>query len=323
MSPTLIKATLLAVAIALPASTASLAQSWPQRTVHIVVPNPPGASLDVQARLFAERLASVWKTPVIVENIAGADGILALKTFVARRDDHTLLYSFLGPITINPVIYQNLPYDPAGDIVPIASMSDNLLAIAVPGGSKVVSLEELERLARSRPDKLNWAATPGLPYFAFAGFQKTAGLEMVQLSYSNLSQAVADLIKGRIDALAAGIAPLLPHVNSGTIRFLAFLNNHRTDLAPEVPTMAEAGYPSLGFDAVTGFFGWRDMTTQLRERIAADLHAIAEGPALNGLLAANGSVSRVGSPAEFAAIIEEQRTKVAAIAKAIGVKPKP
>jgi tripartite-type tricarboxylate transporter receptor subunit TctC len=323
MSAMLLRATFLAVAIALPVSTASLAQSWPQRTVRIIVPNPPGASLDVQARLFAERLASFWKSPVVVENIAGADGLLALKSFVARRDDHTLLYSFLGPITINPVIYQSLPYDPAADLVPIAPMSDNLLAIAVPATSQVTSLEALERFARSRPGKLNWAATPGLPYFAFAGFQKAAGLDMVQVPYRSLSQPVADLIEGRIDALAAGVAPLLSHVSSGRVRFLAFLNTHRATFVPEVPTMAEAGYPSLGFDAVTGFFGWRDMPIQLRERVAADLHGIAEDAALKELLAANGSVSRLGSPAEFATLIEEQRAKVAAIAKTIDVEPKP
>jgi tripartite-type tricarboxylate transporter receptor subunit TctC len=107
------------------------AQTWPQRTVRVIVPNPPGVGLDVIARLFAERLADRWRQPVIVENVPGADGILAAREFVAKRDDHTLLYSFAGLISINPLLHEKLPYDPDRDLVPIASTSENALAIAV------------------------------------------------------------------------------------------------------------------------------------------------------------------------------------------------
>src|ERR1700704_6806202 len=106
-----------------------LAQNWPQRTVRVIVPLPPGTAIDVSARLIAENLSARWKQPVIVENVAGADGVLAAKEFVARRDDHTLLYSFAGLITINPLLYEKLPYDPR-DVAPIAPTSDNFLGIA-------------------------------------------------------------------------------------------------------------------------------------------------------------------------------------------------
>src|SRR5215510_9640068 len=156
----------------------ALAQSWPQRAVKVIVPNPPGTALDLITRLFSERLGSRWGRPAIIENLPGADGNIAVREFVGRRDDHTLLYSFAGPITINPLIYERLPYDPARDLVPIASTTDNFLVIAASATLKVRSLADLERIARSRSNKLNWAATPGLPYFAFAGFQKSADLDM-------------------------------------------------------------------------------------------------------------------------------------------------
>jgi tripartite-type tricarboxylate transporter receptor subunit TctC len=164
-------------------SDAISAEPWPQRTVKVIVPSPAGVAVDISARLFAERLATGWGHPVVIENMPGADGTLAAKEFVSRGDQHTLLYSFAGLITINPLLREKLPYDPTRDLVPIATASDNFLAIAVSSRVQVASLGELVALARSQPTKLNWAATPGLPYFALSGFQKSAGMDMVYVFY--------------------------------------------------------------------------------------------------------------------------------------------
>jgi tripartite-type tricarboxylate transporter receptor subunit TctC len=299
----------------------SLAQTWPQRTVRVIVPLPPGVGLDVIARLFAERLSSRWKQPIIVENLPGADGIIAARDFVAKRDDHTLLYSFAGLISINPLLHEKLPYDPSRDLVPIASTSENALAIAVSATLGVSSLAELAQLARSRPGKLTWAATPGVPYFAFAAFQKKSGGEMVQASYRDFNQALVDLGEARIDAVAAGVTPLLPHVQAKKVKLLAFVNRERAPVAPDVPTADEAGYAGLPLSGPTGFFGWRDMPTELRERIAADIREVASDPIIADRLAKIGSVVRSGTPAQFAAAIEEQRASIAAVAKLIGTTP--
>jgi tripartite-type tricarboxylate transporter receptor subunit TctC len=297
------------------------AQSWPQRPVRVIVPNPPGVALDLITRLFADRLGARWGKPAIVENLPGADGNIAAREFAGKRDDHTLLYSFAGPITINPLIYQKLPYDPARDLVPIASTSDNYLVIAASAALRVDSLAELQKVAHSRPSKLNWAATPGLPYFAFAGFEKSAGLDMVHVPYRDFNQAFVDLTEGRIDVVASGVGPLLSYASTGKIRFLAFFNDRRAPVAPHVVTTAEAGYRNLTFNAITGFFGWRDMPSELRERIAADVRAVAADPAIKDRLASMGSAVRASTPAEFVAMIEDQRAKVAAIATTIGTKP--
>jgi tripartite-type tricarboxylate transporter receptor subunit TctC len=295
-------------------------QGWPERSVRAIVPNPPGVALDISLRLFSERLSARWKQPVVIENIPGADGIIAAREFAAKRDNHTLLYSFAGLISINPLMHGKLPYEPA-DLSPIAATTDNFIAIAVPAASKINSLSELETLARSRPGKLTWAATPGLPYYALAAFQKSNGITMVQAAYRDFNPAIADLGEGRIDALASGVAPLLPQARAGKIKLLAFINRNRSPAATEVPTVAEAGYPQLTFSAVTGFFGWRDMPTELRERIAADVRAVSAEPAIKERLAKMGAVALGSTPAEFAAAIDEQRAKVAAIAKSIGGKP--
>jgi tripartite-type tricarboxylate transporter receptor subunit TctC len=302
-------------------AASGLAQSWPQRIVHLIVPLPPGTAVDLSARLFAEQLSARWKQPVIVENIAGADGIIAAKEFVGRRDDHTLLYSFAGLITINPLLYEKLPYDPARDLEPIAMSSENFLAIAASAKLQVGSLDDLVKLARSRPTKLNWAATAGLTYFAYEGFLRNVGIEMVYVPYRDFNPALSDLGQGRIEVASAALNQLLPQSQVGQITLLAVLNKTRSPLAPNVPTVAEAGYPDLAFDGVTGFFGWRDMSPALRDSIAADIRAVAENPSLSDRLEPIGILVRTGTPRDFSAVIEFQRAKVAAIAAAIGTKP--
>lgn len=290
------------------------AQNWPQRAVRIIVPNPPGVGNDLIARLFGERLSARWQQPVIVENMPGADGNIAAREFVQRRDDHTLMYSFTGLITINPLLHAKLPYDPDRDLVPIAPTSENALAIAVPQASKAGTLSELAQLARSRPGALTFAATPGVPHYAFAGFLKESGSEMVQAPYRNFSQAITDLVEGRIDIVASGIAPLLPQVAAGKVKLLAFINKQRMPVAPQVPTVVEAGFPGLAIGGATGFFGWRDMPPELREKIAADVRAIAAEPFITERLTKIGSLVRTSTPAEYAAAIDEQRKKIAVIA---------
>jgi len=182
------------------------AQTWPQRTVRVILPLPPGTATDIAARLFAQRLAERWGQPVIVENRQGGDGIPAVMSFLAARDNHTLMFSFAGVITINPLIHDKLPYDPASDLVPVASVVDNFFAIAASAALKVASLEDFIRLVRSQPGKLNWAATPGLPDYIFAALQRSAGIKMTQVSYRDFTPALQDLGEGRIHVAVSGLA---------------------------------------------------------------------------------------------------------------------
>jgi len=305
-------------AMVVPAS--AFAQSWPQRTVRVIVPNPAGVGMDIVTRLFTERLSKRWEQAVVVENIPGADGTLAAREFVAKRDNHTLLFAFPGLISINPPTYDKLPYDPAQDLVPIASASDNFLAIAVSANLKAGSLGELIEAARTRSTKLNWAATPGLPHFAFAGLQKRAGIDSVQVPYLDFNQAIADLGEGRIDAVASGVAPLLLHAQSGKIKLVAFVNATRSPAAPNIPTLPELGYADFSFSGVTGFFGWRDMPAGLRNQISKDVREIAADQAIKDRLLKMGSASLASTPEEFAAMIDEQRRKVVAIDRLLKAK---
>jgi tripartite-type tricarboxylate transporter receptor subunit TctC len=137
----------LGLSVVVLSAAPSFAEPWPQRAVRVIVPNPPGTGLDVIARLFTERLSARWRQPVIVENLPGADGIVAAREFAGKRDNHTLLYTGGAPISINPLLHEKLPYDPDRDLVPIAATSENAVVIAVSATLGVGSLAELAQLA--------------------------------------------------------------------------------------------------------------------------------------------------------------------------------
>lgn len=301
----------------------SLAQTWPQRTVKIIVPLPPGSGTDIAARLFADRLSARWSQPVVVENRQGGDGIPAVTAFLAARDNHTLLLSFGGVITINPLVHEKLPYDPARDLVPITPVTNNFLAFAATASLGVGTLDELKAAARAQPAKLNWAATPGLPLYAFEAMLKGASLDMVQVAYRDFMPALQDFSQGRIHLAATSILPLLTQEKAGHGKVLVVLNRQRYPLASHVPTVKEAGHPELMLDAIVGLYGWREISAELKERIAADVRAVAIDPAIGERLIARGSVVTTGTPGEFAAIIEDQRVTVARMARLAGAKPAP
>jgi tripartite-type tricarboxylate transporter receptor subunit TctC len=297
------------------------AGSWPQRMVRVVVPVGAASATDSTARIFAARLAERWKQPVVVENRPGADGLIGVAAFVAAHDDHALLFAPAFPISVIPVVHEKLPYDPARDLVPIASAIDSFGSVAVPTLSKVTSLAELVARARSQPGKLNCHAASGVFPYLLAGFVKEQDLDMVSISYREQNLAVQDFGEGRIDLLLSTTASVLPLVQAGKARLLAVTNNKRSPTIPEVPTVTEAGYPELGFEGFQGFFGFRGMSIELRDRIAADIAAAADDPVLAARLAAIDQSPHATTPAEFLSMIESQRAKIADIVKRTSMKP--
>jgi tripartite-type tricarboxylate transporter receptor subunit TctC len=299
----------------------AIADPWPQRPVRIVVPVGAGGGPDMTARLFADRLAQRWKQPVVVENRPGADGLTGVSAFAGTRDDHVLMFFAAAPISSFPVMYDKLPYDPVRDLVPIASATDTFVTVAASASLEVRSLAELVALARARPGSLNYNAVAGAIPYVFAGFLKGAGLDMVQVPYREYSLAAHDLAEGHIQVMMSTMTLVLPQVRAGKVRFLAVNNSRRAPIVPEVPTATEAGYPDLAFNGLLGFFGTRDMPDSLRDRISADIRDVAADAALADRLAAVGQIARGSTGAEFAAAIEAQRAKIAAIVQSVGLKP--
>jgi tripartite-type tricarboxylate transporter receptor subunit TctC len=321
MRPFTKRITVAALTLAI-ATAPAFGQPWPQKTVRFIVPLPPGAGTDLAARLIAERLAERWGQPVVVENRQGADGIPAVTAFLSARDDHTFLFSFAGIVTFNHLLHERLPYDPK-ELVPIVPAIDNFLGVAASAVLKAETLADLIAAAKAQPRKLNWAATPGLPYYVLLALQKSAGIEMVQVAYRDFAPAYQDLAQGRLHVATTGAPTLVPHHQAGTAKLLFVTNRERSPQVPDIPTAAEVGYRELTFDGTIGFYGWRNMTPTLKARMVADVNAVTADPVFRARIIAGGVAPRPGTPEEFAAAIEEQRAKIAAIHFASEKKPQP
>ena len=296
------------------------AHTWPQRPVKLIVTLGPGSGVDIGARLLADRLSARWGEPVVVENCPGGDGLVAITAFVAAaNDDHVLLAAPSGSFTAHPFLYKNLPYKP-GDLAPIARISNTIVVAAVPVSLAVGSFGDLVSLIRAQPGRLNWAGTTASNEFLFAAFLKGAGLEMSKVPYRNLVEAANDLATGRLDVNVTAFAVVRPQLEAGKIKLLAVTNTARASILPDLPTVAEAGYPELTLDGLVGFFGPASMAEKVRETIAADVRA-AMDPVVENRLDLTGQVPHFGGPAEFAAEIEQQRARLAVAAKALGIVP--
>jgi tripartite-type tricarboxylate transporter receptor subunit TctC len=193
---------------------------------------------------------------------------------------------------------------------------DNFLGVSASATLNIDNLAGLVAMARAQPRKLNWAATPGLPHYILLALQKSAGIEMVQVSYRDFAPAYQDLNQGRLHVAGTGVPTLVPHHKAGTAKMLFVTNRERSPQAPDVPTAREAGYPDLTFEGTVGLYGWRDMPAAIMRRIIADVGAVVADQAFRARAVSVGTLPRPGSPEEFAAAIEEQRAKIAAIHQA-------
>jgi len=319
--PSRLAALALLSSIVMLAPAVSGAESWPERIVHIIVPSSPGGSLDVAARLFAERLADRWAQPVVIDNRPGADGILAVQALLHVRDGHSLLFAFPGIVTAVPLLHEKLPYDPVADLAPITSGAYDFLAVAVAPTLPVSSLGDLADFARTRPGELNWAASPGAPYLTFLEFEERAGLAMANVSYRSSVLALPDLMAGRIQLAIVPLTAALPLARDGRLKLLAVTTLKRAVAAPDLPSAAEAGFPELTVEAALGFFGPAAMPAELRERIAADVRSLTNDSAIARRLSDLGMVAHGSTPTEYAAMLAEQRARWAALARAHGVRP--
>jgi tripartite-type tricarboxylate transporter receptor subunit TctC len=298
------------------------AQSWPTRSVKFILTLGPGSGADIGARLLADRLTKKWDQPIVIENRPGGDGILAINAFVSAQDDHVLLFAPSSSFIGHPYQHNNLPYNP-DDLAPIARVSNTVVAISVPMDLPVKTLRNVVELASTKPGQLNWAGLTGALDIMFEGWLKSIGVDIKKVPYRNPVEAVNDLAAGRVQVYESAYAIARPQIQAGKIKVLAVTNTARASAIPDVPTVAEAGYPALTMDGLVGLFGPPTMPKDLRERIAADIKTVMDAdPLINERLIMTAQVPNPGGPAGFAKSIDEQRAVLTKAAKDLGITPK-
>jgi tripartite-type tricarboxylate transporter receptor subunit TctC len=295
------------------------AQSWPQRPVKFLVTLGPGSGVDIGTRLLGDRLSARWGQPVVVENRPGGDGIVAITSFLGAHDDHVLLAAPTSSFTAHPYLHENLPYKQS-DLLPIARVSNTIITISVPVLLKLASFADVVAMARAQPGTLNWAGVTGALDFTFAGFLQAKGLNMSKVPYRNPVEAANDLAEGRVQVYEGAYAIARPQIEAGRIKPIMLTNSVRAPMLPDVPTAAEAGFPELTMDGLVGFFGPPGMPLELRERIAQDVRAVTDA-SVESRLIATGQIVNLGGPSEFVAAIDQQRARLAEVAKDLGIKP--
>ncbi len=307
-------------ALAFAASAQTGSGTWPQRPVRFIVSLGPGSGADIGARLIADKLTAKWKQPVVVENRPGGDAVVAINAFIGAKDDHTLLYTPTSSFTAHPYQHAKLPYDPA-ELSPVVRVSNTLVGFVVPPTLKANSVKEFVDMVRAQPGKLNYSTATGMTDFIFDGYFKSAGLTITRVPYRDVVAPLTDLGEGRIQAYVGALAIVQPHVEGKRVKLLAVTHSERAPSQPNTPTMAQAGFPAMTFDGLTGLFGQRSLPATVRDRIAADVKEVMADPTIRERFNATGQLVSVGNAAEFAASIKEQQAKLATIAKELGVKP--
>jgi len=266
-------------------------------------------------------LQALWGQPVVVENRPGGDSVVAITTFLNANDDHTFLFAPAGNFVVHPFIYSKLPYD-SSDLVPIARVSNTILAVAVKAGSPYATMKDFTEAARKVPGQLNCAMVQGITEFTFWGYEAAEGLKIAQVPYRDITASAVDLGEGRVDIVMLSYAMMQSQLQAGRIRALVVNNATRAPVAPDVPTAREAGYPSLEVEGLIGLFGIKSLSNELKQKIAADVKTVSVDPAIPERLRATGQVVNYGGPNDFTDAIAAQRAKIAATVRAIDFKPK-
>jgi tripartite-type tricarboxylate transporter receptor subunit TctC len=298
------------------------AQTWPSRTVKIVVPYAAGGNSDVMARVVAQRLTDAFGQTFIVENRVGANGALAADTVIrAGADGYTLLWAVTPPMTIAPAMTK-LNYDPIKDFAPISAVATNGFVLVVNKNFPPKTVAEFVAYVKAQKEKMAYAegSAGSVTHLAMALFAKRAGLDMTNVSYRGNAPAMNDVIAGHLKTMFSNLSDALPHAASGAIRLLAVSTAQRAPQAPDVPTVAESGFP--GFNVITwnGLAAPAGTPRAIVDKIAGEIGRAVKDPQFAGRLKAVGADPLGNKPDEFAAMIKADTATWADAVAVTGLK---
>jgi len=306
------------------ASGSAFAQTWPSKPIRVMVPFPPGGSTDIVARIMAQKLEKPLGQPLVVENRGGAGGTIGAAIGAkAAPDGYVLTLGSTSTHVVAPSVYQKLEYDPVKDFAPISLVAVTPYLLAVNPNVPAKNVAELVGLMKKQPGKLNYASAGigSTTHLAMEMLKSASGIYMLHIPYNGNGPAGTAVVGGQVEMLFGSLPSLLPHAKSGRVRALAVGTPKRSPSLPDVPTVAESGYP--GFDASLwlAFFAPAGTPQPIVERLQREIVATVQAADTREALDKAGAEPVTSTPAELAAMIRDGVGKYAAVVKAAGVKP--
>jgi tripartite-type tricarboxylate transporter receptor subunit TctC len=314
----LVSAFILSSVLATPAA----AQPYPSRIVKLIVPQTPGGATDVFARKIGQLLSEKWGQPVVIENRAGAGGVVGTEVVAkSAPDGYTLLVTYAGSQAINPSLYPKIPFDSVKDFQTIATLASTPFVLIVSPKLPAKDLAEYVALARARPDALTYASSGnGSVNHLLGEMLKTeAGIKMLHVPYRGVAPAITDVIGGQVDSAFSSVPSVLQMVQTDKVRALAISSAKRVAAAPEIPTIAESGFPGFDVNPWWGILSPAGIDVTIVRKINEDVANILRTKEMIDFLAAQGAEPLITSPEAFLKILEADVVKWAKVVKSAGV----
>ena len=299
------------------------AQDYPSRPIRMIVPFPPGSTPDIVGRTLGARLTDTWKQPVVVENRPGAGGnIGTAEAARAAPDGYTLVIGINGPIAVNKALYDKLPFDPDKDLQPISLLASGAQVLAVHPSVPASDVRQLIEHARKNPDKLSYGSvgSGSASHLTMELLKSQAQIQIVHVPYKGFPPVVQDLLSGQIQATFAIVPAVLGQIKAGKLKGLAVTSARRSHLAPEIPTLAEQGFPQFDATAWIGLLVPAGVPAAVSGKLAAETQRIMRLPEVREMLGSTGFEVVGSSPGEFAGFIRSESEKWARIVKLTGAK---
>ena len=309
--------------LALAASGATHAQSYPSKPIRFILANPPGGGTDVVARIVAQKMSQDFGQQVLVDNRPGAGGSIGTQLAVqAPPDGYTIVLGLPATITVAPAIYKNLPYDPLTDLMPVALVGTSAYVLTVHPSLPVKSVTDLVRLAKARPGEIHYAAGPvgAGNHLAAELFKSMTGTRMLHIPYKGGGPALVGIMSGEAQVIFGSLLTVVPHIRSGKLRGLGVTSTTRATALPDIAPIAESGVPSYDVPVWFGVFVPKKTPQSVIDALNAEITRIMNDPSIKKNLAAQGFETQTSTPHGLTTMLKAEAVKWAQVVKASGAK---
>ncbi len=316
------KALLLCGAALIAANAMAADPSYPSRPIRIIVPQSPGASTDLTARILAQGLNEAFKQPVIVDNRPGSSGIAGAELVARSAPDGYTLMVIASSFSINPALDRKLPYDAIRDFTAVSQLSKFPNMLAANLSMPVKSLQDIIALAKAKPGQINYASAGVATgtHMTMELLKYMTGIDLLHVPYKGGTQAITATMGGQTQLVVSTSVGLLPHVRAGKVRGIAITSAKRSASAPDIPTFAESGVPGYEHEPWNGMFGPARLPKPVLARVNAEVARILQTPDVKKVFERDGADVVGSTPEQFSAVIKAEIAKWTKVAKAAGIK---